>query len=288
MRYRKTREAIPWFLLLKHEAMSKIAFSPIQEAFGGNLKFAVSGGAPISAELVEFFSYCGLPVLEGYGLTETCAAITVNSINEHLAGTVGRPIGDVKIKFAEDGEILVKSKKCLVEYYKNPEETQKLIKDGYFVTGDIGLLTDQGFLRITDRKKDLIKTAGGKYVAPQKLEGLLKQDPLISQVLIHGDQKKFICVLITFDEVQLKQWAESQQIKYDKPSDLYHNPTLKIRIQKHIQDLNSKLASFEAIKKFEIISEAWTIENGSLTQSLKVKRKHLEAKYIEVLNEIYN
>lgn len=288
MRYRKTREAIPWFLLLKHEAMSKIAFSPIQEAFGGNLKFAVSGGAPISAELVEFFSYCGLPVLEGYGLTETCAAITVNSINEHLAGTVGRPIGDVKIKFAEDGEILVKSKKCLVEYYKNPEETQKLIKDGYFVTGDIGLLTEQGFLKITDRKKDLIKTAGGKYVAPQKLEGLLKQDPLISQVLIHGDQKKFICALITFDEAQLKQWAESQQIKYDKPSDLYHNPTLKVRIQKHIQDLNSKLASFEAIKKFEIISEAWTIENGSLTQSLKVKRKHLETKYIEVLNEIYN
>ena len=287
-RYRKTREAIPWFLLLKHEALSKIAFSPIQEAFGGNLKFAISGGAPISAELVDFFSYCGLPVLEGYGLTETCAAVTVNSLTEHQAGTVGRPIGDVKIKFAEDGEILIKSKKCLLEYYKNSEETQKNIKDGYFVTGDIGQFTDLGFLKITDRKKDLIKTAGGKYVAPQKLEGLLKQDPLISQVLIHGDQKKFICALITFDEAQLKQWAQTQQIKFENNHELYNNPTLKIRIQKHIQDLNSKLASFEAIKKFEIIEEPWTVENGSLTQSLKVKRKYLESKYAEVLNEIYN
>lgn len=288
LKYRKTREAIPWFLLLKHEALSRLAFTPIQEAFGGNLKFAISGGAPISAELVEFFSFCGLPILEGYGLTETCAAITVNGLTDHQPGTVGRPIGDVKIKFAEDGEILVKSKKCLAEYYKNPEETLKTIIDGYLCTGDIGLFTEQGFLKITDRKKDLIKTAGGKYVAPQKLEGLLKQDPLISQVLIHGDQKKFICALITFDEAQIKQWSESHQIKIESNNDLYNNPILKGRMQKHIQDLNSKLASFEAIKKFEIISEAWTVENGGLTQSLKVKRKFLEAKYADLLIEIYN
>ncbi len=286
-RYRITRETIPWGLLLKYEALSKIAFSPIQEAFGGNLKFAVSGGAPISEELVEFFQCCGLQILEGYGLTETCAAITVNSLANHQIGTVGRPIGDVKIKFAADGEILVNSKKCLAEYYKNPEETKKNIKDHYFATGDIGMLTEQGFLKITDRKKDLIKTAGGKYVAPQKLEGLLKQDPLISQVLIHGDQRNFICALITFDEPQLKQWAQSQNIQYDAVASLYQHPVLKVRIQKHIQSLNSKLASFETIKKFEIISDSWTVENGSLTQSLKVKRKFLEAKYADILSEIY-
>ncbi|MEK6628100.1 MAG: long-chain fatty acid--CoA ligase [Bdellovibrionota bacterium] len=286
-KYRKTKEAIPWSLLLKHEAFSRIVFSPIQKAFGGKLKFAISGGAPISAELVEFFSYCGLPILEGYGLTETCAAITINTLNNNQAGTVGSPIGDVKIKFAEDGEILVSSKKCLSEYYKDPEETKKNLKDGYFATGDIGLFTQAGYLKITDRKKDLIKTSGGKYVAPQKLEGLLKQDPLISNVLIHGDQRKFISALITFDEEQLKEWAKSQQLTYSKIRDLYLNPLLKIRLQKHIQGLNSKLASFEAIKKFEIISDEWTVENGSLTQSLKVKRKLIETKYADLINEIY-
>ena len=287
LRYRQTKEAIPWPLLLKNEALGKLAFAPIKAAFGGNLKFAISGGAPISRELIEFFGCCGLPILEGYGLTETCAAVTVNSLTNNQPGTVGRPIGDVVIKFAEDGEILIKSKKCLTEYYKNPEETRKNIKDGFFATGDIGILTEQGFLKITDRKKDLIKTAGGKYVAPQKLEGLLKQDPLISQVLIHGDQRKFISALITFDEPQLRQWAAGQNIQSDSVSELFQNPLLKIRLRKHIQELNSKLASFEVIKKFEIVSDSWTVENGSLTPSLKIKRKFLESKYSDVLNEIY-
>lgn len=286
-RYRKTKEVIPWLLLLKYQSLSQLAFAPIIKAFGGNLKFAVSGGAPIDQELVEFFSYCGIPVLEGYGLTETCAAVAVNSMSDFQVGTVGRPIGDVKIKFAADGEILIKSKKCLKEYYKNPEETQKAIQDGYFATGDIGILTEFGYLKITDRKKDLIKTAGGKYVAPQKLEGMLKQDPLISQVLIHGDQRKFISALISFEEAQIKNWAETQNITYENISEVYNHPALKVRIQKHIQNINSKLASFEAIKKFEIVLDPWTVENGSLTQSLKVKRKFLETKYADLISEIY-
>lgn len=287
-KYRKSKEIAPWLLILKHETLSRAAFSPIQQAFGGNLKFAISGGAPINPELVEFFTCCGLPILEGYGLTETCAAVTINGLNTSQIGTVGKPIGDVVIKFAEDGEILIKSKKCLTEYYKDPESTQKAIKDGFFATGDIGLLTEKGYLKITDRKKDLIKTAGGKYVAPQKLEGLLKQDPLISNVLIHGDQKKFICVLITLEPAQLKQWANLQQISYNQFNELYQNPLLKLRIQKHIQSINSRLAAFEAIKKFEIISDEWTVDNGSLTQSLKVKRKLLERKYADLIDEIYD
>ena len=285
--YRKTKSTMPWSLVLKFVALNEIAFGPIRAAFGGNLKFAVSGGAPLDPLLTEFFFNCGIPVLEGYGLSETCGAITINGLNDYQIGTVGRPIGDVQIKFADDGEILVKSKKCLNEYYKNPEETQKNIQNSYFATGDIGIMTPEGFLKITDRKKDLIKTAGGKYVAPQKLEGLLKQEPLIAQVLIHGDQKKYIIALITIDEQQLRHWGKSQNISFENVSELTGNIALKMRIQKHVQTINSKLASFEAIKKFEILPDTWSIENGALTPSLKVKRKLLEAKYATLINEIY-
>lgn len=287
-KYRRTKQTIPWGLLLKYQALHQLAFTPVLEAFGGRLKFVISGGAPLDSELSEFFWNCGIPLLEGYGLTETSAAITVNTLSHHQVGTVGKPIGDVQLKFAADGEILVKSKKCLKEYYKNPEETAKAITDGYFATGDIGELTAQGFLKITDRKKDLIKTSGGKYVAPQKLEGLLKQEPLVSQVLIHGDQRKFISALITLEEAQVKQWAENQNIEFSTLADLYHHPVLKARLQKHIQNINSKLASFEAIKKFEVILDAWTTEGGELTPSLKVKRKHLESKYADLISEIYD
>jgi long-chain acyl-CoA synthetase len=286
--YRKTKATIPWSLLIKYEALNKMAFAPIREAFGGNLKFAISGGAPLDPKINEFFFNCGIPVLEGYGLTETCGAITINSLVHHMTGTVGQPIGDVKIKIADDGEILVKSRKCMKEYYKNPEETEKALKNGYFCTGDIGEFTTGGFLKITDRKKDLIKTAGGKYVAPQKLEGLLKQEPLISQVLIHGDQKKYIIALITADKQQLKQWAENQNIKFENAEDLVLSPALKSRIQKHVQLCNTKLSSFEAIKRFEILKDEWTVENGALTQSLKVKRKSLEQKYADLIAEIFD
>ncbi len=264
-----------------------MAFAPIREAFGGNLKFAISGGAPIDPQLTEFFYNCSLPILQGYGLSETTGAVTINTFSHYLIGSVGQPIGDVKIKIAADGEILVKSKKCMREYYKNPEETAKVMKDGYFATGDIGEFTTGGFLRITDRKKDLIKTAGGKYVAPQKLEGLLKQEPLISQVLIHGDQKKYIIALITVDEIQIQSWAKNQNIIFEKIEELYNNLALKMRIQKHIQNCNTTLASYEAIKKFEILRDTWTIDNGGLTQSLKVKRKYLEQKYADLIHEIY-
>jgi len=287
-KYRKTKTTIPWGLLLKYEALNKLAFSPIREAFGGRLKFAISGGAPLDAKINNFFFNCGIPLLEGYGLTETTGAITINTLAHNLNGTVGQPIGDVKIKIAEDGEILVKSKKCMKEYYKNPEGTEKVLKNGYFCTGDIGEFTTGGFLKITDRKKDLIKTSGGKYVAPQKLEGLLKQEPLISQVLIHGDQKKYIIALITVDKQQIQQWAVNMGIKFEKAEELFSNMALKSRIQKHIQTANTKLASFEAIKKFEILRDEWTIENGSLTQSLKVKRKLLEQKYADLIAEIYD
>ena len=285
--YRRTKQAIPWPLLLQFEALSRIVFSPIQKAFGGKLIFAISGGAPLSPQLADFFASCGIKILEGYGLTETCAAITVNNLSNNQPGTVGFPIGEVQIKFAPDQEILVKSKKCLVQYYKNPEATKESIQNGYFATGDIGHFTEGGFLKITDRKKDLIKTAGGKYVAPQKLEGMMKQEPLISQILIHGDQKKYISALISIEEPQIKSWADSQQISYSDVLELYQNPALRVRIQKQIQNVNSQLASYESIKKFEIVADSWTVENGCLTPSLKVKRKIVEQKYAQLIMEIY-
>lgn len=288
--YRRTKQNIPWPLLIQFEALNQIAFSPVKNAFGGNFIFAISGGAPLSNQLGEFFSECGINILEGYGLTETCAAVTVNHYLNNQPGTVGYPIGDVHIKFAPDQEILIKSKKCFSEYYKDPEATALVKNNNYFATGDIGHLTPSGALVITDRKKDLIKTAGGKYVAPQKLEGLLKEDPLISQVLVHGDQKKYISVLISIDDSQIEQWFKNQNLEAptDEGSHLSReHPAIKARIQQHIKKINSKLASYESIKRFEIVPDMWTVENGCLTQSLKVKRKFIEEKYAQLIKEMY-
>ena len=268
--YRQTKQTPPLTLLAQYEILSRLIFGPIQKAFGGKLKFAISGGAPLSSDLRNFFSEVGIQIYEGYGLTETFAAITVNTESLYKTGTVGKPIGDVKIKFDTDGEILVQSKKILKEYYKNPEATKlAFTEDGYFRTGDIGEFTLDGFLKITDRKKDLLKTAGGKYVAPQKLEGLLKQEPSISQVLIVGDQRKFVAAIISVEQTHTEPGQLSERIK------------------SHILKVNSILASYESIKKFEIIFEAWTIESGELTPSMKVKRKFLEKKYSEIIDKMY-
>ncbi len=268
--FRQTKQSASLALILQYEILSKVVFAPVRKAFGGKLRFAISGGAPLGVDLGSFFANMNIKVLEGYGLTETFAAVTVNTESQWQLGTVGRPIGDTEIRFDEDGEILVRSKKNLKEYYKNPEATKAVFTDdGFFRTGDIGEFTADGFLKITDRKKDLIKTAGGKYVAPQKLEGLLKQEPVIAQVLIIGDQRKFISALI------------SVEITTDQPE------IITEKIKKHIQKINSTLASYDAIKKFEIVFEAWTVDNGGLTPSMKVKRKVLEKQYSVIIEKIY-
>jgi len=273
--YRDTHQAAPLHTVISYEILIKVVFTPIKKAFGGQLRFAISGGAPLSQELGEFFALLGLRVLEGYGLTETFAAICVNTETHWKLGTVGKPIGDVKIKFDTDGEILVKSDKILKEYYKNPQATDDAFdSEGYFRTGDIGEFNEQGYLKITDRKKDLIKTAGGKYVAPQKLEGLLKQEPSIAQVFICGDQKKFVSAIITVENLPVDATIEDKTTTLNK-------------INQHIQKVNSILASYESIKKFEIVYETWSVENGCLTPSMKVKRKFIEKRYQHIIDEIY-
>ena len=270
--YRMAKRKVPLGLASKFEIADQLVFSKIRQLFGGRLRFAISGGAPLSTEVSEFFSMCGVLILEGYGLSETTAAITVNRDNDYKFGTVGKPIGDVQIKIAEDGEILIKSKKVMTGYYNLQEDTDAVFEDLWLKTGDIGEFLPSGHLRITDRKKDLIKTSSGKYVAPQKLEALLKNDPFVSEVLIYGDQKKYIVALI--------------QIKNSSP-DFGNDKILDEKIRAHVARVNQQLAGFESIKKFALTFDTWTVEGGELTPSLKLKRKMLTERYKTILDELY-
>jgi len=287
-RHKMRREPLPLTLQLKYLAAKKLVLSKITEAFGGRLRFAISGGAPLSAEVAQFFHACDIMVLEGYGLTETTAAVTVNTPYDYEFGTVGKPIGDVELKIAEDGEVLVRSKKVMREYYEDPVSTALVLKDGWFATGDIGEITPAGFLKITDRKKDLIKTAGGKYVAPQKLEGLLKLNPLVSQVLIHGDNKKYIVALITLDPMNLEKFAIEKQISYKDKTELTQNNLVLEAVRKTVAETNSNLASYETVKRFAVLPADFTVEAGELTPSLKVKRKFVDQKYRLQIEKLYS
>lgn len=282
-----TRSQMPLKLLGEYMLADRLVLAKVREAFGGRLRFCISGGAPISADVALFFHACGVLILEGYGLTETAAAICVNTPFNYRFGSVGRPIGDVEIKIAEDGEILVKSKKVMKEYYKDPEATAQVLIQGWFATGDIGEILGGGDLKITDRKKDLIKTAGGKYVAPQKLEGLIKTFPLISQVLIHGDQKKYIVALVTLDRSHIERMAKENSWNFENWQDLTQKHEVYEAVRRVIAETNSKLASFETIKKFLVLPVEFTIEGGDLTPSLKVKRKHLDRKYKKEIDSLY-
>ena len=286
--YIQEGKPVPFTLLAEYKAADRLVFKKIREKLGGRLRFAVSGGAPLNAEVSEFFHAVGILVLEGYGLTETTAGICFNSPIKYKLGTVGPALEDVEIKVAPDGELLIKSDKVMTGYYNNQEATDEVFEDGYFKTGDIGEVDANGFVKITDRKKDLIKTAGGKYVAPQKLEGMLKLDPLVSNVLIHGDQRKYVVALVTLDPVQAKAYAKKEGIDFENYSDLVEAPEIKNKIKGSIADANSTLASFESIKKFQILPNDFTIESGELTPSLKVKRKHCDTKYKNLLDSLYS
>jgi len=285
--YKIKREALPYALFAEHLLAKKLALSKVTEAFGGKLRFAISGGAPLSKDIALFFHACDILILEGYGLTETTAAICVNAPFDYHFGSVGKPVGDVQIRIAEDGEILIKSDKVMKEYYKNPEATAESLQNGWFATGDIGEITPTGDLRITDRKKDLIKTGGGKYVAPQKLENLLKNHQFISHALIHGDQKKYIVALLTLDKPSIIQIAKEKNIQYEDYASLTQHPVILEIIRKAIAETNSHLASFETIKRFTVLKNDFTIEGGELTPSLKVKRKVLDKKYAQEIIALY-
>ncbi len=277
-------------LSMKFRVADKLVFSKLKARFGGRIKFFISGSAPLSREMAEFFHAADILILEGYGLTESSAASFVNRPDTFRFGTVGQPVSGVEVKIApEDGEILLKGRGIMRGYRNKPEDTRAaLTEDGWLRTGDIGELDEKGRLRITDRKKDLIKTSGGKYVAPQHLEGRLKSLlPYISQVLVHGDRRNFCSALVTLDEESIAGWKEQQGLNGMSTKDLARDPRVISMVQAAVDELNKGLASYETIKKFAILPRDLTVEDGELTASLKIKRKVVEKKYASILDGFY-
>lgn len=281
------KQRVPLTTIAQYQVAKKLVFSKLKEKLGGRLRVAFSGGAPLSKEIGEFFHAADLLILEGYGLTETTAGITANTPYDYRFGTVGKPIGEAQVKIADDGEILVKSKKVMTGYYKNQSATDEVLKDGWFYTGDIGEFTKDNFLRITDRKKDLIKTAGGKYIAPQRVENLLKLNKYVSNVLVHGDRKKYIIALIAPNLEELESFAKDNNISYSSTKVLVDNPEVKSIFRDAVSEANNELASFESIKNFYILDHDFTIESGELTPSMKVRRKFCDSKYQSIIENLY-
>ncbi|MBI1728928.1 MAG: AMP-binding protein [Candidatus Rokubacteria bacterium] len=263
-------------------------FSKMHAALGGRLRFAVSGGAPLSREIAEFFHAAGILILEGYGLTETCPVLTNNREDSFKFGSVGRPMPGVEIKLAPDGEILGRGGNIAKGYFKRPDATKEVfLPDGWFATGDIGRLDSDGFLFITDRKKDLIVTAGGMNIAPQNIENLLKGDPFISQVMVHGDRRPYPVALITLNPEELAKFAREQGIMASDPTVLASHPKIVERVQRTVDAKNSELQSYAKVKKFTILPEDFTVENGALTPTLKVKRKVISERHHAALDALY-
>jgi long-chain acyl-CoA synthetase len=275
-------------LKAQHALADKLVFSKIKERFGGRLRYFVSGSAALNRDIAEWFHAADILILEGYGLTETSAFAFVNRPDHWRFGTVGEPAPGTEVKIAEDGEILVRGPGVMSGYHNNPEQTAEVLsEDGWFHTGDIGEL-DDGMLRITDRKKDLIKTSGGKYVAPQSIEGLFQAvNPYASQIVVHGDGRKYVVALVTLDEEAISGWAKENGVPASSYEEIVTHDKTREMVQQSIDQINGRLNRWETVKKFEILSRDLTIEDGDLTPSLKVKRKAVERKHADVLDRMY-
>ena len=279
-----------WWYETKLKLARKLIFSKWQEALGGNLEAIASGSAALQPRLARVFNAAGCPVMEGYGLTETSPVLTVNDMRNggFRIGTVGKALPDTEIKIAHDGEILVKGPQVMIGYYKDPVQTSEVLKDGYFHTGDIGEIDADGFLKITDRKKEMFKTSGGKYVAPQLLENAMKQSRFIEQIMVIGDGEKMPAALVQPNWEFIADWSERKGKNIS--SDLKvasQDEVLISRIMKDVVKFNEKFGKWEQIKKIEITPEIWTIEDGHLTPTMKMKRKIIKARYMDLYNKIY-
>ncbi|MBW2938148.1 AMP-dependent synthetase/ligase [Aureisphaera sp. CAU 1614] len=279
-----------WWYEFKLKIARKIIFSKWQEALGGNLKAIASGSAALQPRLARVFNAAGVPVMEGYGLTETSPVVSVNDMRNggFKIGTVGKPIAETEVKIAEDGEILIKGPQVMMGYYKDPDQTAEVLKDGYFHTGDIGEVDDEGFLKITDRKKEMFKTSGGKYIAPQLLENALKQSRFIEQVMVIGEGEKMPAALIQPNWEFIADWNKRKNLNLpNNPSELVSNQKLIDRIQEEVDYYNERFGKWEKIKKFELTPDIWSIESGHLTPTMKMKRKVVKEKYLDLYNKIY-
>jgi long-chain acyl-CoA synthetase len=279
----------PGILLKAQLALAdKLVFSTVRERLGGRIRFFVSGSAALSRDVAEWFDAVGMTILEGYGLTESSAAAAVNLPGDTRIGTVGPALPGSEFRIAEDGEIMLRGGGVMRGYHNNPEATAEVMTpDGWFHTGDIGELTD-GYLRVTDRKKDLIKTSGGKYVAPQKVEVIFSAEcPWAGHIVVHGEGRKFVSALITMDPEMMAQWADEHGMAGKSLDDLAKEPAVIAMFQEHVDSLNSQLERWETIKKFVLLPHDLTIEDGELTPSMKVRRKVVEKKYLGQLETLY-
>jgi long-chain acyl-CoA synthetase len=284
---KQQQRPLPLGLSIKNAIATKLVFSKIQAVLGGRIRFLVSGGAPLSKDIAEFFHAAGVLILEGWGLTETTAGTCVNRPEKFAFGSVGPAVPGVEIKIAPDGEILVRAGSVMKEYYNKPEATKEAIDaEGYFHTGDIGVIED-GILRITDRKKDIIVNAGGKNIAPQNLENALKATPYISQVMVHGDKRPYLVALVTLNEENVAKWARDNGVTFSTVADLAKSDQVKKLVQKYIDELNAKEPSYSSIKKFQLLPADFSQETGELTPTLKVKRKFTYEKYKDIIDAFY-
>ena len=276
-------------LAFKHRVADKLVYSKLKARLGGRLRFLISGGAPLSRAIAEFFHSCDILILEGYGLTETSAGSVFNRPERYKFGTVGLPVPGLEVRIAEDGEILLRGRGVMRGYYNLPEATAEALEtDGWFHSGDVGQLDADGFLTITDRKKDILVTAGGKNIAPQNIEGQLKAScPYVSQVVMLGDRRPFCVALITLNEETTGKWARERGIDYKDYADLAGRPEVKQLIRDGVEAVNARLASYEKIKDFHLLDHDLSQETGELTPKMSVKRKVVESRHKEVLEGFY-
>jgi long-chain acyl-CoA synthetase len=271
----------------KRNLANALVFKKLKARTGGRMRFFVSGGAPLSRHIAEFFYAAGLPILEGYGLTETTPVLAVNTFDHFRFGSVGRPIPGVDIRIADDGEILARGDNIMQGYYKKPDASAEVLKDGWFHTGDIGHIDEDGFLVITDRKKDIIVTAGGKNVAPQIVENAIKASPYVAEAVVVGDKRPFCSVLIVPAFEKLDEFAETHNIANATRHELLESKAVQELFDNEIEGATRDLASYEHPHKFALIDRELTVEDGDLTPSLKVKRRIVEKKYHDLIESIY-
>ena len=285
--YRLDARPLPFVLGLKYRLAEALVYRKLHGQLGGRLRCIISGGAPLSRGLNEFFHALGLTIFEGYGLTETSPVISVNVPGATRLGTVGKPLPGVEVKIAEDGEVLSRGPHIMTGYYKQPEATAEAIRDGWFHTGDIGVLDADGFLSITDRKKDLFKTAGGKFIAPQPIENRLKQSPYIQNAVVIGDRRKFAVALLVPNQKTLEQFAVERGLAHSSPAQLYAQPAVRAVLQAELDAVNEHLAQYEKLKRFAVLPEDFSFDNGQLTYTQKLRRRKIEEQYHSVIESLF-
>jgi long-chain acyl-CoA synthetase len=265
----------------------KLVFSKIRAGMGGKVETFISGGAPLGRELAEWFATVGIRIHEGYGLTETSPVIAVNTPIHHRIGTVGRTLPNLEVRIAEDGEILVRGPSVFKGYWNRPEETKNAFQDGWFKTGDIGHIDADGYLSVTDRKKELIKTSGGKFIAPQPIENSLKLNPLVGTAAIIGDRRKFAFVLISPNFALLEDWALSNNLDFSSRAELVADPKVQTLYDGIVEEINKSLARFEKLKRVLLVPDEFTADNGALTPTLKLRRRVVEDRYRREIDDLY-